>query len=236
MEKPCNIVLYGDSIAKGIVYDEEKGRYAKLTDSFGQLVQRRLNGIVTNAGRFGCVITKGAEKLKQDVLSRRPDIVLLEFGGNDCDFDWEKIARQPGDLHEPNTDLERYTQTLKDMIRTLKDHGIVPVLMSLPPLDAERYFRWVSKNDDSVAANILTWLGSVSRIYWWHERYNAAIIRVAEEMNTRWIDVRGAFLRAFDYRTYLCADGIHPNEQGHQVIAQELMSYLESRYRHLLKI
>ncbi|MCE5170320.1 SGNH/GDSL hydrolase family protein [Paenibacillus profundus] len=230
-----NVVLYGDSIAKGIVYDDEKGKYSMSGNSFAQIVQHRLKGMLHNAGRFGCLITKGAEKLQHDVLNKRPDIVLLEFGGNDCDFDWGQIAQHPSEQHEPRTNLDRYTNTLRSMIATLKDNGIVPVLMSLPPLDADKYFRWISNNNESSAANILSWLGSVSRIYWWHERYNAAIIQVAEEMNTKWIDVRGAFLQAYDFRKFICSDGIHPNELGHRLIADKITDYMKAHYRCLLK-
>jgi lysophospholipase L1-like esterase len=82
--------------------------------------------------------------------------------------------------------------------------------------------------------NILEWLGSVTKIYWWQERYNSVIVRIAEETKTLWIDVRSAFLRFPDFSELLCADGIHPNRDGHVVIAEEIISFIKSGYRHLL--
>lgn len=230
-----NIVLFGDSIAKGVIYDQDKGKYSVLKNSFAELVQRRIKGIIHNAGRFGSVITKGRSTLERDVLMKRPDIVVLEFGGNDCDFNWDEIAKNPNGEFSPKTTLNHYISVLQDMIRKLMEEGIVPVLMTLPPLDADKYFKWVSKNNDTSAANILTWLGTISRIYWWHERYNAAIIQVAEEMRVRMIDIRGAFLKTEDYREYICEDGIHPNEQGHRLIADKLIHYMERNYQDMLQ-
>jgi len=230
-----NIVLFGDSIAKGVIYDENKGKYAVLKNSFAEIIQRRFRGIIHNAGRFGSVITKGISTLQRDVLSKKPDIVVVEFGGNDCDFNWEEIAQNPQGEFNPKTTLNHYITALQEMIQKLREEGIVPVLMTLPPLDADKYFKWISKNNETSAHNILSWLGTVNRIYWWHERYNSAIIDVAEEMKVRWIDVRSAFLKTMDYREYICEDGIHPNEQGHRLIADKILQYMEKNHRLLLQ-
>lgn len=83
--------------------------------------------------------------------------------------------------------------------------------------------------------NILKWLETTSKIYWWHERYNAAIIQIAEETETRWIDVRGTFLTEMDFRNYICVDGIHPNEKGHHLIARKILTYTREKYNFLVK-
>ena len=75
----------------------------------------------------------------------------------------------------------------------------------------------------------------MTKIYWWQERYNAAILKVAEETGTRWIDVRGAFLEHPDFLNMICVDGIHPNERGHKVIAEKILEYIAPSYSFLLK-
>ncbi|MNP35700.1 GDSL-like Lipase/Acylhydrolase [compost metagenome] len=107
--------------------------------------------------------------------------------------------------------------------------------MTLPPLDAERYFKWISKNSSTKANNILTWLGTVNRIYTWHKLYNDAIIQVAMELKVKWIDIRDAFLKTEDYREYMCEDGIHPNEQGHKLIADYFIHFMKNNHQELLK-
>ncbi|MNO79442.1 multifunctional acyl-CoA thioesterase I and protease I and lysophospholipase L1 [compost metagenome] len=230
-----NIVLFGDSIAKGVILDNENGKYKVLSNSFANLVQNQFKGIIHNAGRFGSVITKGFSTMYRDVLSKKPDIVILEFGGNDCDYNWEEIAENPHGDYLPKTTLNRYVSTLKEMIEKLRQEKIVPVLMTLPPLDAERYFKWISKNSSSKASNILAWLGTVNEIYDWHKLYNDAIIEVAKELKVKWIDIRDAFMKTEDYRKYMCEDGIHPNEQGHELIADYFIRFIKNNHHELLK-
>ncbi|MFA6540250.1 MAG: SGNH/GDSL hydrolase family protein [Bacteroidota bacterium] len=228
------IVVFGDSISRGVIYDGEKKSHTLLLESFTNLVKERLKGIVYNAAKFGNTISDAVQRLQNDVLRRKPDIVLIEFGGNDCDFQWDAIARDPTGTYHPNTDCSTFTETLLDLVNKLQVMKIVPVLVTLPPLDPERYFTWVSHNAADAKENIGRWLGSVSRIYSWHERYNAAILSVAEKTKTRLIDIRSAFLQTDDYTSLMCEDGIHPNKKGHQLIAQKILNYIETDYTFLL--
>ncbi|MBI2428294.1 MAG: SGNH/GDSL hydrolase family protein [Ignavibacteriales bacterium] len=228
------IVVYGDSISRGIIYDTEKQKHSLLLESFTNLVREHLKGVVYNAAKFGSTIIEGLQRLQSDVLKRKPDIVLIEFGGNDCDFHWDEIAENPSGEFHPNTDCSTFYEKLFGLVQQLNTLDIVPVLVSLPPLDPEKYFRWISHNKDQAKNNILKFLGNVSRIYSWHERYNAAILRVAEETKTRLIDIRSAFLQNENYSTLICDDGIHPNKEGHKVIAEKILQYIQSNYIFLL--
>ena len=228
------IVVYGDSIARGVIYDEEKQKHSLLLESFTNLLRDRLKGVVYNAAKFGSTIVEGLLRLQDDVLKRKPDIVLIEFGGNDCDFQWDEIADNPlGEFH-PNTECSAFYELLRGLVEKLRTMNIVPVLVSLPPLDPDKYFRWISHNSDRAGKNILRFIGNVSHIYSWHERYNAAILRVAEETKTRLIDIRSAFLQKDDYTKLICKDGIHPNKEGHKVIADKILHYIQSNYLFLL--
>lgn len=230
-----SFVLYGDSISKGVVFDEKMGKYVLLEQSYPNLLQNKLKGVVHNAAKFGNTILRAVGRLQNDVLKKNPDVVIIEFGGNDCDFNWEAIAENPLEQHNPNTDFNIFQKTLKNLIDSLNSSGIIPVLMTLPPLDADRYFKWISKNSSIMGDKILTWLGSVSKIYWWQERYNSAIISTAQETKTRCIDIRSAFLKTPDFRQFLCIDGIHPNQKGHILIAEKIMEYISNGYNYLLR-
>ena len=228
------IVVYGDSISRGVIYDNEKQSYSLLLESFTNLVRDHLKGVVLNAAKFGSTIIDGLQRLQRDVLRRRPDIVLIEFGGNDCDYQWDRIAEDGTADHHPNTECSAFYDTLTGLVTKLNEMKIVPVLVSLPPLDPDKYFRWISHNSEQAKTNILQFIGSISHIYAWHERYNAAILRVAEETKTRLIDIRSAFLQEDDYTKLICADGIHPNKEGHKVIAEKILQYIQSNYTFLL--
>jgi len=230
-------MVSGDSISKGVIFDEVKSKYVILENNYITLLQDKLNGTIRNTARFGNTLIKGLTKLKVDVFKDNPDIVLIEYGGNDCDFDWNEIANNPDAYHKPKTDFNTFENKLKDTLIFLKNNNILPVLMTLPPLDADRYLKWISKNNPLAERNILQWLGSVTKIYWWQEKYSSAVIRIAEETKTKCIDIRGAFLKYPDFTKFLCTDGIHPNESGHKIIANKIIDYLKSNadYVYLLK-
>ena len=228
------IVVYGDSIARGVIYDEEKQKHSLLLESFTNLLRVHLKGVVYNAAKFGSTIVEGLHRLQDDVLKRKPDIVLIEFGGNDCDYHWDRIVENPSGGFQPNTNCSTFYDLLSGLVKKLDSMKIVPVLVSLPPLDPDKYFRWISHNSDQAGKNILQFIGNVSHIYSWHERYNAAILRVAEETRTRLIDIRSAFLQKDDYTKLICMDGIHPNREGHKVIADKILQYIQSNYTFLL--
>lgn len=233
--KALNFVLFGDSISKGVVFDEQKQKYVTIKENYASILQQKIKGNLSNVGRFGNTITRGIDRIETDVLKYDPDIVLIEFGGNDCDFNWDEIAKNPNAEYSPKTDFNIFQKSLNYLVDFLKNHNVIPVLMSLPPIDAERYFNTVSHKNEENAANILKWLGSKNKIYWWHERYNSAILSTSQTCEAPLIDVRSAFLQYPDYTQFICEDGIHPNELGHKIIANGIINYIADYYSFLLK-
>lgn len=229
------VVAFGDSITKGVIYDDAKSRYATLKENFTNIIGDKIKGPVYNAGKFGSTIMRGALKMYNDVIKKSPDIVLIEFGGNDCDYKWDDIAKNPDMEYKPNTDLSTFRETLFAMITTLKVNHITPALMTLPPLDSLKYFNWITKGDSSSTENILHWLGTKDRLFNWQGSYSKMITEVAKETNTPLIDVRSEFLKYNDYSKFLCKDGIHPNIEGQSLIANVILSFIKENYNFLLQ-
>lgn len=80
----------------------------------------------------------------------------MEFGGNDCDFNWKEISEKPLEMHKPKTQIEDFVKIHTETIDKIKAMGKIPVMLSLPPIDAEKYFSRISKGLN--AENILKWL------------------------------------------------------------------------------
>lgn len=229
-----DLYLFGDSVARGIILDET-GRYSPIKESFASLAAARFGATLVNKARFGCTISKGMEILRNFLAARpearaivppegaNPPRAFIEFGGNDCDFRWDEIAANPGDSHFPATALDKFSALYGIMIDTLRAAGMSPVAMTLPPLDAERYFAWFTRKGLDKSA-ILKWLGDVQQIFRWHESYDKAVRAVATEKSCPIADVRSAFFADGDYRRYICEDGIHPNREGHRLIVSTLAS------------
>ncbi|MCM3700196.1 SGNH/GDSL hydrolase family protein [Paenibacillus macerans] len=228
-------MVSGDSISKGVIYDETKNKYVVLEDNYVSLLQKKLRGAIHNTARFGNTLVKGLTNLKKDVIKDRPNFVLIEYGGNDCDFNWNEIAEQPDAEHSPKTDFSMFEKMLTEAIQFVRSQQITPILMSLPPLNADKYFKWVSRNNPEAEQNIMKFLGSVTKIYWWQERYNSTILKVSELTKTKYIDVRGAFLEHPDFTKFLCSDGIHPNQDGHRIIFDKVLEFMRTNYRFLLR-
>ena len=214
------IGIWGDSILKGVVFDEVKGIYEMLADNCVERVSRILGMPILNKARFGCTIDKGFNHLERSIKNGLDcDLVLLEFGGNDCDFDWPAVAAEPDRVHLPHTDLENFKKILQEMITLLRGHQIEPLLMSLPPIVGERYFDFiVGRGLDR--ANMLHYLGDKHQIYRFHESYSLAVTQMAALNRCLYAPVRERFLATRNSPDLICADGIHPNGRGHQLMQQ----------------
>ena len=215
------ICFFGDSVVKGVIYDEMKNRYSNLKTCFVNTFAQMADISVKNYARFGCTVTKGIELLtkhKNELSSFSHTI--LEFGGNDCDLNWSEISNSPNSIHLPNVPLPQFEEVYLKMIGIVKSAGSIPVLLSLPPLDADKFFVWVSKGLNR--ENILKYLGDVQYIYRWHESYSTAVKDLAKRQSTHFLDIREAFLKEKSYSDYLCSDGMHPNEKGHALICRLL--------------
>ena len=213
------ICIFGDSVAKGIIYDEVRNKYVRFKDCFADVYAKKNDLDLTNYARFGCTAAKGAE-----LLNRHKDKLhlfshtVLEFGGNDCDHDWPAISESPENRHSPKVPLQQFEETYLKMIDIIKSAGSIPVVLSLPPLDPERFFKWVSTGLNR--ENILSFLGDVDLIYRWHESYDATLKKLAKLHSVCLIDIRSAFLNESCYSDFLCRDGMHPNEKGHALISR----------------
>lgn len=229
MAKITNIGIWGDSILKGIILDENDGRYKQFKQCAVNVFKRIFSTInIKNNSRFGCTAPKAQKNLDMTLKKGyKADFVLLEFGGNDCDFNWAKVSENPTGNHEPNTPLVQFEQSMRDMIEILSRHEITPVLMNLPPIDSERYFDWISGMEGVNGDNILKWLHEKEVIYRQQESYSRRIEKLAYEYNLGMIDVREPFLEIRDYKNYLCRDGIHLNEKGQKILCKTFSNYAQ---------
>ena len=219
------IDIFGDSIMKGIVLAD--GRYHPMETTYFDRFAERFQVTINNCSHFGYTVRKGAVLLQRALSrGRTSGVVVLEYGGNDCDFDWKAVAKAPQGDHQPNVPPDEFCALYADMVRKLQSTGAAVVLMTLPPIDAERYLRWVAP-DEADRRSILRWLGDVQIIYRFQEMYSGLVSRVAAETGALLADVRPSFLQRHDAPSLICSDGIHPNEAGHRVIYEALCAFAE---------
>lgn len=211
------IHLFGDSIGKGILFDENRGRYAIAHDRCETQLQSVLGVPVENHARMGATVAEGLIDL-QEAGDLAGSLVAIEYGGNDCDLNWSEVAANPGEYHEAKIPLEKFRKLLTEFIQKVRALGAKPLLITPPPLDAQRFFHWVTKNLDAQA--VLRYLKDVQNIYRWQEQYAAAVWEAALQAGCEVFDLRGAFLVHRDVYDYMSLDGMHPNARGHMLIAE----------------
>ena len=218
MDLVKQIDIFGDSVMKGVQLDEKNRRYFTPKEDNADRFQRKYPISIRNSSKFGCTIEKGFGLIVK-ALERGSvrDMALLEYGGNDCDYDWNAVSDDPKGNHVPHTPLETFEMVYGKILRMLQAKGIQPLVMTLPPIDAEKYFRWICRDGLDREA-ILKWLGDVQMIYRFQELYSAAAVKMAIQTGAVVIDVRSAVLDKHNFRELLCEDGIHPNEKGRQLI------------------
>ncbi|PKL24451.1 MAG: SGNH/GDSL hydrolase family protein [Spirochaetae bacterium HGW-Spirochaetae-3] len=224
-----HINIWGDSILKGVVLDEANGRYQVLENNCVDRFAKLTGSIINNHASFGMTTGKALDRIKKSMIRKAPDrddIVLIEFGGNDCDFRWDEVSANPEGRHSPKTPIGQFGEALQAIIDLFKSIDVKPVLMALPPLEPARFLDWVSRGLNR--ANILAWLGDVNRIYRWQEAYSDIVVQTANANGLRVIDVRKDFLVSDGYAAKFCADGMHPNEAGQAVILESILSYVRS--------
>lgn len=223
------ICAFGDSVLKGIILENDKYKISK--NSFSNICENTLGISVQNKAKFGSTIKVGTKSLQRNIVDLENtdyDYIILEFGGNDCDFNWKEISKNPDKKHIPNSTIEDFRIAYTDLINQIKKLGKNPVLMSLPPIDANLYFEKITKGLNS--QNILKWMkGNKQYIANWHERYNLEVFKLAIVNNISIIDITSKFLEEKLYKKYLCKDGIHPNEEGHKLIVEEIKEHIKNK-------
>lgn len=210
----AGLSVWGDSIAKGVIYDETRGRYSICRDSCLMRLSRESKIPVKNHSVMGQTTENGLARMQADAL-KAGEIAVIEYGGNDCDLDWKAVSEHPEQEQFGKVPVEKFRENLAEMVRRVREAEMLPVLVTPPPLIASRYFEWVSRGLNR--ENILRYLGNVESIFHWQANYAEQVRALAGELAVRLVDIRSCML-AENLEDLMCVDGIHPNARGHAVI------------------
>ncbi|MDL2218721.1 SGNH/GDSL hydrolase family protein [Ruminococcaceae bacterium OttesenSCG-928-O06] len=222
------VQLYGDSLMRGTVI--EKGeRYRSVIGEMLERLGQCFGLCFTSRAHFGSTIEKGWQNLQKDLARGLScDFAVVEFGGNDCSFDWQAVAEDPAGEHPPFTTPERFEALLGEMATRLQQADVTPVLMTLPPIDATRHLQFIGKTEEG-RRNILQWLGDVQMIYRFHELYSNIVAGVAKKTGSILVDVRRRFLDRHDYTALVGSDGVHLTREGYALVCQAFADFVAAR-------
>lgn len=196
-----HIVFFGDSITQAGV--QPTGYITKLK----QIMEEKRIGdkyTLTGAGIGGNKAYDLYLRMEEDVLSKKPDAVVIWVGVNDV---WHKRTYGTG------TDADKFEKFYNAIIKKLKDNKIA-VFICTPAAIGEKT-DFTNELDGDL------------------NKYSEIIRKIAQNTNTPLIDLRKAFLN-YNFTNnkenkesgILTTDRVHLNEKGNQFVAEEMYKVL----------
>lgn len=192
--KPKKIIFFGDSITQAGV---QPGGYVDL-------IKKALDPAkydVIGAGIGGNKVYDLYLRMEEDVLNKKPDLVVIYIGVNDV---WHKLSSKTG------TDYDKFINFYQALINKIQKNG-AKVVVCTPAVIGEK------KNGANEMDKDL-------------DRYAGAIRDLAAKNNLPLCDLRSIF-KAYDAennpedkdRGILTSDGVHLNEKGNHTLAEKLL-------------
>lgn len=226
MAKNLKITVFGDSIAKGIVFRDN--RYQVAQDNVIALLERHYNVSIENTAQFGQTLRRINDRQLVQRYLRRIDetennLAVFCIGGNDCSFDWNSVQHTPSEAHTSATTPAEFFELLKENVSLLQSRGVHVMILNLPPLDSEEYFRkYIAEKYDP--ERVMSFLKEdLANIYRHQEFFSLMLTKFALTNGCSLADIRSRFLWKNDMRELLCEDGIHLNERGQRVMAEAIV-------------
>lgn len=116
---------------------------------------------------------------------------------------------------------------MNENVQKLKKGGIHTYLAALPPVYSDRYFQNIISLRADKDGVLRFFTGDVTNISRHQECYNNLILRAALLNRCPFIDFRTDFLLKNNMPDYICEDGIHPNEKGHELMFRRIQEFTE---------
>jgi len=196
--KPKKIIFFGDSITQAGV---QPGGYVDL-------IKKALDPAkyeVIGAGIGGNKVYDLYLRMEDDVLNKKPDLVVIYIGVNDV---WHKQSSRTG------TDYDKFIRFYEALIKKIQTNG-AKVVLCTPAVIGEK-----KNNANEMDADL--------------DKYSGAIREIAAKSNLPLCDLRTIF-KTYDTENnaedkekgILTSDGVHLNDKGNQTLADQLLPLIK---------
>ena len=211
------IVCFGDSVTFGwnLKYD----------DSYPNILEKKMikdypEIKIINSGIGGNTILDGLNRLEKDVLYYEPDFIIVNFGLNDGMLKEKKkylgenddlFYEENGWYYIPRINIYDFENYYNKLLNILKSKKISILIMSINPV---MDFFPLEGN-----ANLKEKQKEIYNVY------NKSIVDIASKNGINCINLWEIFLLNDALESYIQEDGIHPNKEGLQLIAENVYGY-----------
>ena len=204
------IIFLGDSIT-------EQGE--SFDDGFISLLRQNLSQEefeLVGKGIGGHKVSNLLTRYKADVIDLNPDIVFIYIGINDV---WHKYDFGTG------SDIDLYERGLKTIISDIKSLGSKIVLCT-PTVIGEN-------TGDFVLGNQFKDVETMEKMNGDLNTFSEVVRKLSNEYETELLDLRKIFMDYLaenninnDAAGILTTDGVHLNEQGNKLIADQMIKFI----------
>ena len=208
--QPAKIVFLGDSITQQ-AEDFEDGFISLIRQN---LVQDKFE--LVGKGISGNKVSDLLTRYKSDVLDLNPDIVFIYIGINDV---WHKYDFGTG------SDIDLYEKGLRTIISDIKSLGSEIVLCT-PTVIGEN-------TGDFVLGNQFKDVETMEKMNSDLDTFSEVVRKLSNEYETELLDLRKIFMDYLaenninnDAAGILTTDGVHLNEQGNKLIADQMIKFI----------
>lgn len=210
------LVVFGDSILKGVITIPNSGKLFDTTENDSlSLAQKELGFELDNRSIYGNITSKGLIKLQKFFeKGGEADFCIIEFGSNDCDYDWGTLIQK--------VPLAEYLKNLAAMVKLCREHKVTPLMMGLIPYVCDDWYQTIIKGQNEAA--ILDFLGGSSETLGKNQLiYKNAQANFVQKNNVQFLDPWTIFE---GHKELMCYDGIHPNEKGYELLSKAWIKFL----------
>jgi len=200
-DKKKKVIFFGDSITQAGV---NAGGYLSILKNMLQQ-QGVTNYELMGAGIGGNKVYDLYLRMDSDVIAKSPDIVVIWVGVNDV---WHKSSYGTG------TDADKFEKFYRAIIQKLQANSTKVMLVTPSTIGEKKNF--VNQQDGDL------------------NKYAAIIKHIGDDLNLPVLDLRTIFENYEQEhntedvdRGVLTVDGVHLNEKGNQLVAEEMWKVLK---------
>ena len=226
MSEIKSVIVWGDSILKGIISSEDLTQIRPSEINALQMAGEKLAIEINNKSIYGAHNIKlQSTQTKNLNKGLTADIALIESGTNDCDYEWNDVCTKPFSEITQKVPLADCKRIASEMVDTSRENKITPVLVTAPDLAIPYWKEYITRGLDK--EKIAQFIGHDPYVLLRNqEEYMEALRQIAKEKNVQLIDMRVEFRKTSDPMSLMCKDGVHPNIEGHKLMADVFVKLL----------